>query len=77
MVCGITGLVLTFLPLLGLASLVLAPVAIVFGNRAKREIRESDGRLTGYGMAQAGFICGIVAAALIVVSIIVSIAWLS
>src|SRR4051794_9699013 len=50
-----------------IASLVLALVggcgigsvlAIVFGSRAKREIRESHGLLTGEGMATAGIIVG-------------------
>jgi hypothetical protein len=50
-----------------IASLVLALVggcgigsvlAIIFGNRAKREITHSNGQLTGEGMATAGVIIG-------------------
>ena len=50
-----------------IASLVLGIVgplivghilAIVFGNRAKREIEESSGRQTGAGLATAGIILG-------------------
>jgi hypothetical protein len=41
-----------FLPLLG------AIAAVITGNMAKKEIRESAGRLTGEGMATAGLILG-------------------
>jgi hypothetical protein len=77
MVCGIVGLVLAFVPLLGLTSLVLAPVAIVMGVQAKREIRASEGRLTGRGMAQAGVVCGIITAGLLVAGVIATIALMS
>jgi hypothetical protein len=59
-----------------IASLVLALVggcgigsvlAIVFGTRAKREIRLSGGQLTGEGMATAGIIVGWVGLAGIVI----------
>jgi hypothetical protein len=38
-----------------------AIVAIVLGVIGKKDIRESNGRLTGGGMAQAGLILGIIA----------------
>ena len=50
MIAGIVGWVLA--PLLG------SLVAIVTGHMAKREIRESMGRLGGDGMATAGLVMG-------------------
>jgi ABC-type Fe3+ transport system permease subunit len=49
---------------LGILSLVCCGVlgipAFVVGRRAEREIRASEGRLTGEGMAKAGWICGLI-----------------
>jgi len=50
MISGILGW--TIAPLLG------SLVAIITGHMAKREIRESMGRLAGDGMATAGLIMG-------------------
>lgn len=49
--------------ILGICSIVLCPpilgpLAIVYGNKAKREIDGAGGRLGGRGMAQAGVITG-------------------
>ena len=50
---------------LGILSLVacglLGIPAYVIGRRAEQEILASQGRLTGEGMARAGWICGLVA----------------
>ena len=48
-----------------------AIIAIVTGHMARREIRESDGALTGSGMATAGLVLGYVQIVLIVSSICV------
>ena len=45
-------------------------VAIILGNSAKKEIAASGGAETGAGMAQAGFILGIIALVLMVLGII-------
>ena len=50
LVCGVLGL--TFLPLLG------ALVAVITAPLAKKEIRESDGTMSGWEIAQAGQILG-------------------
>ncbi|MBT3338372.1 MAG: DUF4190 domain-containing protein [Anaerolineae bacterium] len=50
MISGIVGWILA--PLLG------SLVAIITGHMAKREIRESMGRLGGDGMATAGLVLG-------------------
>ncbi len=47
----------------GIASYFIVPLlgaiaAIITGNMAKKEIRQSIGRLTGEGMAKAGIILG-------------------
>jgi hypothetical protein len=56
----------------GIASWVIAPligaiVAVITGHMAKSEIRNSDGRLTGDGMATAGLILGYIQIGLTVV----------
>ncbi|MBE0411710.1 MAG: DUF4190 domain-containing protein [Anaerolineales bacterium] len=51
------------LPLIG------SIVAVVTGHMAKREIRESLGKLSGDGMATAGLILGYVQLALIILGI--------
>lgn len=55
LVCGILGL-LCFAP--------LGIVAIVLGTQAKNDIDRSPGMYKNRGMAQAGFVVGIVAVAL-------------
>jgi hypothetical protein len=63
LVLGISSLVLMFMCGIGL---VTAIVALVMAPGAKREINESQGRLTGLGMVQGGVVCSWVALALIV-----------
>lgn len=53
LVLGILGLVT------GLA-LILSPTALVMGIKAKQKIAASAGTIEGYGIAQAGFILGII-----------------
>ncbi len=60
-----------FLP--GLGSLA----AIILGHIAKKEIRESDGRLTGSGMATAGLILGYIQWAFILLGVVALIIVLS
>src|SRR5438046_952154 len=60
---------------LGIAGFVVCPLicsvlAIVFGVQAKNKIRQ-DPSLQGAGMAQAGFILGIIGAAIVGIAIIV------
>jgi len=64
LICGIIGLVLCWVPIVGL---ILSIVAIVLGGKGKRTL--PDGKR---GMAVAGFILGIIG---LVISIIVLIAW--
>jgi len=65
MVLGISGLVsLTVCWILfGVPSLVLGILAIVYGQLARREIRENP-NLHGSGQATAGFVMGIITTAL-------------
>ncbi|RKQ91471.1 uncharacterized protein DUF4190 [Solirubrobacter pauli] len=61
--------------ILGICSLVICPLicgplAVVYGNKAKREIDNSGGRLTGRGMAQAGVVTGWIGVAFAVISIL-------
>jgi hypothetical protein len=58
MVCGIVGLVLSCVPLVGL---VLGTIAIVLSVKANRRIKEAQEVLGGKGMATAGLVCGIIA----------------
>jgi uncharacterized membrane protein YjgN (DUF898 family) len=50
---------------------VVAPFALVIGRRAMKEIDESGGTLGGRGMAQAGFILGIIGTAILALAILV------
>lgn len=65
MVTGILSWI--FIPVLG------ALAAIITGHLAKKEIRESGGRLTGNGMAIAGLILGYVQLGFFVLAIIATI----
>jgi hypothetical protein len=67
MIVGIVSLVLACLYGVGLLG---APVAWWLGAKAKREIDASQGRLAGRGMAQAGFILGIIGTVLLVLAVI-------
>ena len=53
-----------FLPFIG------SLAAIILGHLAKKEIRESNGTITGNGMATAGLVLGYIQLALIVLIII-------
>jgi hypothetical protein len=69
LVLGICGL-LVCAPICG-------PLAIVYGNKARREIDASGGRLTGRGLGTAGLVMGWIATALTllgVVAILIAIA---
>ena len=54
----------------GLFGIALGATAIVLGLNAKGEIARSGGMQTGAGMAQAGWICGVVGIVLSVLSTI-------
>lgn len=61
---------------LGIASYVVIPVvgslaAIILGHVAKSEIRNSNGTLSGNGMATAGLVLGYVQWALLILGIVV------
>ncbi len=57
LVLGITGLVSSFLLVLGLLTLAQTVLAIVFGSRGLTQARQGAGRK---GMATAGLVCGLV-----------------
>lgn len=60
MVLGIVGLVMAFVPIIGMVAFVLCPLAIIFGVLARKS---SKG-----GQATTGLVCGIV-------GLCISIAW--
>ncbi|MGN6783351.1 MAG: DUF4190 domain-containing protein [Marmoricola sp.] len=64
---GIGGLVGGFL--CGIP-LLLSPFAWALGHRARRDIRDSGGRVDGDGMALAGMILGIVGSALLALGVL-------
>jgi hypothetical protein len=62
--------------ILGICSLLICgpicgPLAIIYGNKAKREIAGSNGNLTGGGMATAGVIMGWIAVALTIIAVLI------
>jgi hypothetical protein len=67
MIVGIVSLVLSCAYGVGLLG---SPVAWWLGAKAKREIDAAQGRLGGRGMAQAGFILGIIGTVLLVLVVV-------
>jgi Domain of unknown function (DUF4190) len=61
LILGILGIV---------ACSVVAPFALVIGRRSVTEIDASGGRLGGRGMAQAGFILGVIGTVILALSVI-------
>ena len=64
---AIASLVLGIIGVLTCGCVILSVLAIVFGSLARKDIRESGGATKGAGMAQAGFILGIIGIALAVI----------
>lgn len=63
LVLGVASLLLMFMCGIGL---VTAIVALVMAPGAKREIHQSEGRLTGLGMVQGGVVCSWITIGLVV-----------
>jgi predicted metal-binding membrane protein len=63
MVLGIVSFVIPFV------GVITAPLAIVFGNKAKRQIKQEAG-LAGSGMATAGQVLGWIGFGLVIFAII-------
>lgn len=63
MVCGILAIVF--------CGIFTAIPAIIMGNKARRQIQWSEGRLGGDGMALAGVILGWIAVAFTVLGVII------
>lgn len=72
LVCGILGVLLIFVrvPFLYLMAIVPSILAIVLGRKAKKKIKNSDGKLKGEGIATAGFVLGIIGIILVVLALI-------
>ncbi|HSX68250.1 DUF4190 domain-containing protein [Nocardioides sp.] len=68
MVLGILGLVMMCGYGIGIIPSI---IAIFLGRSSKRKIRDSQGQLAGEGMAQAGFIMGIIGAVISALFILV------
>jgi hypothetical protein len=49
---------------------ICGPLAIIYGHKARREVGNSDGALTGSGLGLAGIIMGWVAVALTVIVVL-------
>jgi hypothetical protein len=65
--------------ILGICALVICspicgPLAIIYGNKAKSEIENSRGSLTGGGLATAGIVMGWIGIGLTVIGILIVIA---
>lgn len=63
--------------IIGLLLFPFAILAIIFGSIAKREIDENPNKYTGYGLAQAGFVLGIIGLALIALLVLILVALLA
>lgn len=62
LIMGIAGIVVF--------PVIFAPLAIIFGKRAQREIAQ-DPSVGGAGMAKAGIVLGWIGVALVVISILI------
>jgi len=60
MVLGIIGIVFGIIPGLALAGIICGIIAIILGIVGKNTIDNSNGQLTGRGMATAGLVLGII-----------------
>ena len=67
---AIASLILSIVWIYGIGSIL----AIIFGHIARSEIKNSDGRLTGGGLALAGLIIGYLALGIVVVGLLASVA---
>ncbi len=57
LICGILGMIGSFIPVVMYFTAILAVLGIVFGVKGKRIARESN---TGMGLATAGLVLGII-----------------
>jgi Domain of unknown function (DUF4190) len=64
LILGIIGIV---------ACSIVAPFALVIGRGAVKEIDASGGQLGGRGMAQAGFILGVIGTVILALSLIAAV----
>lgn len=69
MVLGIIGIIFIFAPGLNFIGILCGILAIVFGIISKNRIAASAGALGGAGMAQAGFVLGIITIAFLVITL--------
>jgi len=60
MILGIVGIASGIIPGLGLVGLICGVIAIILGAVGKNAIDNSNGKLTGRGMATAGMVLGII-----------------
>ena len=70
--CITTALVLGCVSIV-FCQIILGPAAIIEGRKAQRRIDESNGTLTGRGMATAGVVLGCIAVALFLFYIAVAV----
>lgn len=70
MVCGLVAVVIAWIPLVVVAGLVLAILALVLGGRGLRRSRETG---AGKGRAVTGLVTGVVALGLSVVGVVLTI----
>ena len=70
LVLGIISLVFKLIPFVGFISVICAILAVVFGIMGKSEVENSDGRLSGYDMANAGFIMGLISLGLYILGLV-------
>ena len=68
-VLGLLAIILTFVPVVGTVSIILAIIGLVFGSKAKHFAKENGGE--GIGLANAGFICSLIALILWVIVIVI------
>jgi len=70
MVLGIVGIVFSFIPFISVIGVICAIIAIIMSVCAKNAIDQSNGELTGRGMATAGLVLGIITIGFFILALI-------
>ena len=74
LVCGIIGIIGSFIPYVVYASIIFAILAVIFGSKGMKQAKETG---NGKGLAVAGLVLGIISLAFTVIAIICAIALVS
>lgn len=70
LILGLVGFVFNWIPGLSIIGIICGILAIIFAITSKSKIKNSNGELSGSGMATAGLILGIIVVAFYIIALI-------